>query len=78
MISENHAALDPAEVEKFSQLAAQWWDPTGKFAVLHKFNPVRLAYIREQVTARFRRDPFERTPARRAAASSTSAAAAAS
>ncbi|MFO0994664.1 MAG: bifunctional 2-polyprenyl-6-hydroxyphenol methylase/3-demethylubiquinol 3-O-methyltransferase UbiG [Hyphomicrobiales bacterium] len=62
MISENHAVLDPAEVEKFSALAAQWWDPAGKFAVLHKFNPVRLTYIREQVTARFRRDPFEARP----------------
>src|SRR5262245_42337041 len=62
MNSPNQATLDPAEVEKFSQLAAQWWDPVGKFAVLHKFNPVRLAYIREQVTARFRRDPFEPRP----------------
>ena len=62
MISENHPALDPAEVEKFSALAAQWWDPAGKFAVLHKFNPVRLAYIREQATARFRRDPFQSRP----------------
>ena len=39
--------LDPAEVEKFSRLAAEWWNPTGKMSVLHKFNPVRLAYIRE-------------------------------
>ena len=62
MINANHAALDPAEVEKFSQLAAEWWNPAGKFAVLHKFNPVRLGYIREQVTARLRRDPFEPRP----------------
>ena len=51
-------SLDPAEVEKFSKLASEWWDPSGKFAVLHKFNPLRLAYIREQVTARFSKDPF--------------------
>src|SRR3712207_5944682 len=38
-------SLDPAEVEKFSKLAAEWWDPNGKFAVLHRFNPVRLAFI---------------------------------
>ena len=56
------ASLDPAEVEKFSALAADWWNPDGKFAVLHKFNPVRLAYVREQLTARFGRDPFHRRP----------------
>lgn len=55
-------SLDPAEVEKFSKIAAEWWNPKGKFAVLHVFNPVRLAYIKEQVTARFARDPFERRP----------------
>ena len=54
--------VDPAEVERFSVLAAEWWNPTGKFAVLHRFNPVRLAYIREQVTARLGRDPMTRQP----------------
>lgn len=48
--------LDPAEVEKFSRLAAEWWNPTGKMSVLHKFNPVRLAYIREAACDRFGRD----------------------
>jgi 2-polyprenyl-6-hydroxyphenyl methylase / 3-demethylubiquinone-9 3-methyltransferase len=55
-------SLDPAEVEKFSKMAAEWWNPKGKFGVLHVFNPVRLAYIKEQVTARFGRDPFAREP----------------
>jgi 2-polyprenyl-6-hydroxyphenyl methylase / 3-demethylubiquinone-9 3-methyltransferase len=55
-------SLDPAEVAKFSALAAEWWNPSGKFGVLHKFNPVRLAYIKDQATARFHRDPFERRP----------------
>lgn len=55
-------SLDPAEVEKFSKIAAEWWNPKGKFAVLHVFNPVRLAYIKEQVAARFARDPFARRP----------------
>jgi len=55
-------SLDPAEVEKFSKIAAEWWNPKGKFAVLHVFNPVRLAYIKEQVTARFARDPYDRRP----------------
>ncbi len=55
-------SLDPAEVEKFSKLAAEWWNPNGKFGVLHKFNPVRLDYIKEQVTARLGRDPLLRRP----------------
>src|SRR5205809_221077 len=55
-------SLNPAEVEKFSRLAAEWWRPEGKFAVLHVFNPVRLAFIKEQVTGRFGRDPFDRRP----------------
>jgi 2-polyprenyl-6-hydroxyphenyl methylase/3-demethylubiquinone-9 3-methyltransferase len=56
------ASVDPAEVEKFSALAAEWWNPQGKFAVLHIFNPVRLAFIKEQATARLGRDPLERQP----------------
>jgi 2-polyprenyl-6-hydroxyphenyl methylase / 3-demethylubiquinone-9 3-methyltransferase len=49
--------IDDAEVERFSRLAAEWWNPNGKFKPLHKFNPVRLSYIREQVLERFDRDP---------------------
>ena len=56
------SSLDPAEVEKFSKLAAEWWNPKGKFGVLHVFNPVRLTYIKEQVCARFGRDPYDREP----------------
>jgi 2-polyprenyl-6-hydroxyphenyl methylase/3-demethylubiquinone-9 3-methyltransferase len=57
-------SIDPGEVAKFSALAAQWWDPAGKFAPLHKFNPVRLGFIRAQAAAHFGRDgrslrPFE-------------------
>ncbi len=43
-------------------MAAEWWDPKGKFVVLHRFNPVRLAYIREQATAQFDREPLVREP----------------
>jgi 2-polyprenyl-6-hydroxyphenyl methylase/3-demethylubiquinone-9 3-methyltransferase len=62
--SENHASIDPAEVAKFSAIAAEWWDPSGKFAPLHKFNPVRLSFIRTEAAAHFGRDakslrPFE-------------------
>ena len=49
-------SVDAAEVEKFSRMAAEWWDPSGKFAPLHKFNPVRLKFIRDTVAAHFRRD----------------------
>jgi 2-polyprenyl-6-hydroxyphenyl methylase/3-demethylubiquinone-9 3-methyltransferase len=51
-----------AEVEKFSALAAEWWDPHGKFRTLHTFNPVRLTYIREQVCAHFHLDADARRP----------------
>ena len=50
------STVDPAEVRRFSALAAEWWDPRGKMAPLHKFNPVRLGYIRDQAAAHFDRD----------------------
>lgn len=56
------ASVDPAEVERFSRIAAEWWDPRGKFAPLHKFNPVRLQFIREQALSRFDRDAGARAP----------------
>lgn len=45
------STLDPAEIEKFSALAAEWWNPKGPFGALHRLNPVRLQFIRD-VTAR--------------------------
>jgi 2-polyprenyl-6-hydroxyphenyl methylase/3-demethylubiquinone-9 3-methyltransferase len=56
-IMQTATTLDPAEVEKFSRLSKEWWNPRGKMGVLHKFNPVRLTFIREQATAHFGRDP---------------------
>lgn len=56
------STIDAAEVERFSALAAEWWNPNGKFRPLHKFNPVRLAYIRDQVATRFGRDPRAAQP----------------
>ncbi|MCB1531781.1 MAG: bifunctional 2-polyprenyl-6-hydroxyphenol methylase/3-demethylubiquinol 3-O-methyltransferase UbiG [Alphaproteobacteria bacterium] len=41
--------IDPDEVAKFSAIAEQWWDPAGKFAPLHAINPLRIAFIREQL-----------------------------
>ena len=48
---------DPIELDKFRAMAAEWWDPTGKFKPLHRFNPVRLEYIRDHACAHFDRDP---------------------
>jgi 2-polyprenyl-6-hydroxyphenyl methylase/3-demethylubiquinone-9 3-methyltransferase len=48
--------IDEAEIARFSALAETWWDPRGKMAVLHKFNPVRLAYVRDAACRRFERD----------------------
>lgn len=49
--------IDPDEIAKFEAMAADWWDPSGKFKPLHMLNPCRLDYIVDQVTAEFGRDP---------------------
>jgi len=47
------ASLDPAEISRFSAMARDWWDPAGPLAPLHKLNPTRLAWIRDQIAGRF-------------------------
>lgn len=47
------ASVDKEDIARFSAIAAEWWDPHGKFRPLHKFNPTRLAFIRETVTRHF-------------------------
>jgi 2-polyprenyl-6-hydroxyphenyl methylase/3-demethylubiquinone-9 3-methyltransferase len=54
--STSESTVDAAEVERFSRLAADWWNPRGTMAPLHKLNPIRLGYIRDQAAARFQRD----------------------
>ena len=54
--------VDPAEIERFSRIAAEWWDPTGKFAPLHRLNPVRIGYIRDRAAAHWQRDPLSGSP----------------
>src|ERR1700677_1326465 len=59
-MTEQHpeaGTVDRDEVARFSRVAGQWWDPRGPMAALHKFNPVRLAYIRDRAAAHFNRDP---------------------
>ena len=48
--------IDPAEIAKFEAMAAEWWDPEGKFKPLHMLNPCRLEYITGQIAAEFDRD----------------------
>ena len=63
-MSPETSSVDTAEVAKFEAMAAEWWDPEGKFKPLHMMNPVRLDYITRQIAAEFGRDlkaarPFE-------------------
>jgi 2-polyprenyl-6-hydroxyphenyl methylase / 3-demethylubiquinone-9 3-methyltransferase len=59
---EARSSVDPEEVAKFTRLAAEWWDPNGKFRPLHQFNPVRLGFIRAAAAAHFARDEKSLTP----------------
>ncbi|MCK8781177.1 bifunctional 2-polyprenyl-6-hydroxyphenol methylase/3-demethylubiquinol 3-O-methyltransferase UbiG [Rhizobium sp. NTR19] len=62
MTEAARTTVDQEQVEWFSQRAAEWWDPTGKFKPLHKFNPVRLGYIRDRACENFGRDPKAHLP----------------
>ena len=48
------SSVNKKEIEKFSKMAAEWWDPEGKFKPLHKFNPVRIAYIKDNIMRTFK------------------------
>jgi len=50
------STVDPAEIEKFQAMAAEWWDENGKFKPLHMLNPCRLDYITTQIAGEFDRD----------------------
>ncbi len=62
--AHSHApgTVDPAEVERFSRIADEWWDPAGKFAPLHRLNPVRIGYVRDRVAAHWQRDALSGHP----------------
>jgi 2-polyprenyl-6-hydroxyphenyl methylase/3-demethylubiquinone-9 3-methyltransferase len=62
MSADNATTIDQDDVDRFSAMAAEWWDPAGKFKPLHKFNPVRLRYIRETVTEHFELDASQDKP----------------
>ena len=47
-------SVNKKEIEKFSKMASEWWDPKGKFKPLHKFNPIRIRYIKENIISNFK------------------------
>ncbi len=49
----NAKSVDPQEIANFAAMADEWWDETGKFKPLHKFNPIRIGYIRDQIIQHF-------------------------
>jgi 2-polyprenyl-6-hydroxyphenyl methylase/3-demethylubiquinone-9 3-methyltransferase len=57
MTGPSASSIDRDEVARFESIAATWWDPAGPMRVLHRFNPVRLAYIRDAACRHFGRDP---------------------
>jgi len=56
MVEAAHSTIDTQEIEHFSRIADEWWNAEGKFRPLHKFNPTRIAYIKEKICLAFDRD----------------------
>ena len=54
--NRHNSTVDPAEIERFSRIADEWWDPTGKFAPLHRLGPVRIGYIRDRAAVHWGRE----------------------
>ena len=48
------STINKTEINKFDKLAAEWWDPEGSFKPLHKFNPIRIKYLKENITQHFK------------------------
>ena len=48
------STINKKEIEKFSKIAEEWWNPQGKFKPLHKFNPIRISYIKENIISTFK------------------------
>ncbi len=54
-------SVNKKEIEKFSKMAAEWWNPSGKFKPLHKFNPIRIRYIKENIISNFKLKAKQKT-----------------
>ena len=61
-LTRTPTSIVPGEVEQFGKLAADWWDPDGSSAMLHRLNPVRLKYVRDEVDQHWQCDECGRTP----------------
>jgi len=48
------STINKKEIEKFSKIASEWWNPNGKFKPLHKFNPIRIKYIKDNIIKSFK------------------------
>ena len=55
-------SIVPEEARRFGKLAADWWDPNGRSSLLHKLNPVRLKYLRDQIDQHWQGDECSRSP----------------
>ncbi|HEU0117684.1 MAG TPA: bifunctional 2-polyprenyl-6-hydroxyphenol methylase/3-demethylubiquinol 3-O-methyltransferase UbiG [Alphaproteobacteria bacterium] len=62
MARQQAASIEAEEIAQFARHAGDWWNPNGSFRPLHRLNPVRLEYVRDQVCAHFGREPNRRNP----------------
>ena len=54
------STINKKEIEKFSEIATEWWNPNGKFKPLHKFNPIRIKYIKDNMIKNFNLRPSKK------------------
>ena len=62
MTNPERTTIDQVDVDRFSAMADEWWDPAGKFKPLHKFNPLRLTYIKQKICENFNLTPTNAKP----------------
>lgn len=62
MKEKTASTVDKDEIERFSRIASEWWNPEGKFKPLHRINPLRIGYIRDQACQHFGKNPEVPTP----------------
>ena len=57
----NVSTINKLEIDKFTKIADEWWDPNGKFKPLHRFNPVRIRYIKNSLIKHFKCQNIDKT-----------------
>ena len=55
-------SINKKEIEKFSRIAEEWWNPNGKFKPLHNFNPIRIKYIKDNLVKDFNLKSYNKPP----------------